>query len=93
MYTPKDLKVALESLKECRVSSVLSENKVRPSKGKSSIACWTSKAIPEFCSQEALLIITAEAITLAETFATSGVDYSDVMATKQPSVINAWNTS
>lgn len=33
MNTPKDLKVALESLKECKVSSILKENKIRLSKG------------------------------------------------------------
>lgn len=50
------------------------------------MACWTLGALPEFCSQKALLMVTVEAITLAEVSVTSGVDYNDILASKQPSV-------
>lgn len=65
----------MEPLNECKVSSVLYENKNCPSKGRSSKTCWLSEVIPEFCNQEALLIFIAEAIT-QEVSATSSAHWS-----------------
>lgn len=92
VYTPKEHRVDLEFLKESRVSSILSEN-TQPSKGKSSMACCTLKAMPEFCSQDTLLMITIEAITLAEVSATYNAYYNEILATKQPLLLNARNSS
>lgn len=47
----------------------------------------------KFCRQDAHLMVTAEAITLVKGSAMSSTDYNYVLATKQPSLINAQNSS
>lgn len=59
------------------------------SKGKSLIACWMSRAIPEFCNQEVILIVTAKAMVSV----TSRADCRDVLDIMQPSATNAQNSS
>lgn len=54
---------------------------------------WTSEAMLEFCNYKVFLIVTAEAISLDEIFITTRAGCKDVLATKQPSPINAWNLS
>lgn len=49
--------------------------------------------MPRFCSQEALLVVTAEAVTQAKVFTMSSTGCKDTLATKQPSVTNAQNSS
>lgn len=91
-YTPKACKVAQESLKECKVLSVFSENKTQPSNLKSSIVCCILGAMPKFCSY-ALLMVTANTIILVTGSATCRADCNEVLAIIWPSKMNAINSS
>lgn len=84
-HTPK---AAQNSLNECKVLSVFSEDKIPPSNDKSSMVCCTLGAMPEFCSHKTLLMVTPDAKILAESSITSGASYNEVLATKQPSKMN-----
>lgn len=58
----RDWSVAQEFLRECRESSMHSENSFWPSKGKSSTVVCTSLGKPESWSHDACLMTTAVAM-------------------------------
>lgn len=84
------MRVTQESLRECKASSAFSGSKSGPSKGKSSIVCWTSMS--DDYSQEARCIVTTVAVTWAAESASCNAACKDDLASRL-SLTRALNSS
>lgn len=61
------------------------KTKIDDQMGRSSIACWISEAMPEFCNHDAHLIVIAKAIILEEAAVIPVCACYDILVTTQPS--------
>lgn len=87
VYITRDLNRALESFSVWRDLSMVSENNLWSSKGRSSMVFWSSLRNPKSWSHDALWITTSIAMDLTAVSVVSKDSWKDILANNWPSAM------